>query len=30
MNEEKEALLNKICEFITEQVTQAYETFPKP
>jgi len=30
MNEEKEALLNKICEFIADQVTQAYETFPKP
>lgn len=30
MNEEREALLGKVCDFITEQVTQAYETFPKP
>ena len=30
LSEEKEALLGKVCDFINEQVTQAYETFPKP
>lgn len=30
LSKEREAILGQVCDFINEQVTQAYETFPKP